>query len=148
MAEDYSGWLTKQEIMKELGLSERTLERMLQRHEIQRAYRRVPGRKPITVISPDDVERLRAEVVQPAPAPTQEERALTIRQRSGMELLALLRNTAQVPTLPLFLSLKEASEFTGRRQSLLRRLIPQKKLKKVWLDHGYRIPRKELETLA
>jgi len=148
MAEDYRGWLTKQEIMKELGLSERTLERMLQRNEIHRAHRRVPGRKPITVIAPDDIERLRAEVVQPAPAPAQEELALTIRQRSGMELLTLLRNTAQVPALPLFLSLREASEFTGLSQALLRRLMAQKKLKKVWLDRGYRLSHKELETLA
>jgi excisionase family DNA binding protein len=148
MAEDYSGWLTKQEIMKELGLSERTLERMLQRDEIKRAHRRVPGRKPITVISPDDIERLRAEVVKPEPIPAPEERALAVRQRSGMELLALLRNTAQVPALPLFLSVKEASEFSGLSQALIRRLITQKKLKKVWLDRGYRISRKELETLT
>jgi helix-turn-helix protein len=148
MAEDYSGWLTKQEIMKELGLSERTLERMLQRDEIKRAHCRVPGRKPITVISPDDIERLRAEVVKPEPIPAPEERALAVRQRSGMELLALLRNTAWVPALPLFLSLKEASEFSGLSQALIRRLITQKKFKKVWLDRGYRISRKELETLA
>jgi excisionase family DNA binding protein len=53
-----------------------------------------------------------------------------------------------VPALPLFLSVKEASEFSGLSQALLRRLITQKKLKKVWLDRGYRISRKELETLA
>jgi Helix-turn-helix domain len=148
MVEDYGGWLTKQEIMKELGLSERTLERMLQRDEIKRAHRRVPGRKPITVISPEDIARLRAEVVQPEPVPAPEERALAVRQRSGMELLALLRNTAPVPALPLFLSVKEASEFSGLSQALIRRLITQKKLKKVGLDRGYRISGKELETLA
>src|SRR5262249_32888048 len=126
----------------------RTLERMLQRNEIRRAHRRVPGRKPITVISPEDIERLRAEVVIPEPAPAPEEKALTVRHRSGMELLALLRNTAHVPPLPLFLSIREASEFTGLSQSLLRRLITQKKLKKVWLDRGYRLSRKELETLG
>jgi AraC-like DNA-binding protein len=148
MAEDYSGWRTKQEIMKELGLSERTLERMLQRNEINRAHRRVPGRKPITVISPHDIERLRAEVVKPEPAPAQEARALAVRHRPGLERLALLRNSAQVPALPLFLSLKETAEFSGLSQELLKRLIKQKKLKKVWLDRGYRLSRKELETLA
>jgi hypothetical protein len=67
MVNSFAGWKTKAEIVEELGISERTLERMLQKNKVRRGQKRIPGRKPITVISPEDVPRLKAEMVQPEP---------------------------------------------------------------------------------
>ena len=56
--EDYSGWLTKEEACVRLNMSKRTLERAVELEQIRKAWRSVPGLRPIVVHNPDDIEAI------------------------------------------------------------------------------------------
>jgi excisionase family DNA binding protein len=71
--QNFGGWLPKMEVAETLGISERTLERLIQQKRIRRAYRRVPGRKPVAVLHPEDVKALQRETVTAAPASSVED---------------------------------------------------------------------------
>src|SRR5437773_3105016 len=66
--EDRGTWPSKFELVKELGLSERTLERKIAAGELRREFRNVPGRKPISIIHPEDAAKLKAETLEAIPA--------------------------------------------------------------------------------
>src|SRR5262245_41186600 len=63
----FAGWQPKMEVAESLGISERTLERLIQQKRIRRAYRRVPGRKPLAVLNPEDVAVLKSETLTATP---------------------------------------------------------------------------------
>ena len=87
-------WKTQAEAAEILKCSQKTVGRMAAQKKIQRVLRRVPGRKPMPVFNPDDIEAIRAEMVQVEPFPVKERgevKSLT-RQTSqgGIDLLAQL----------------------------------------------------------
>jgi excisionase family DNA binding protein len=47
----------------------------------------------------------------------------------------------------LFLTLEQAAAYSGLSRALIKRLIKEKKIP-AWLDGGYKISRKVLDTLA
>lgn len=63
----YEDWCTIDEAIKRTGLSERTLYRRMKdpHNPVRNAYRRIPGRKPLLVLNPDDVARLESETAKP-----------------------------------------------------------------------------------
>src|SRR5512146_198105 len=65
---NYDGWLTKQEAAHVLQVAEKTIDRMADRSELQKATRKRPGLPPVVVFHPDDVERARRERNKPLPA--------------------------------------------------------------------------------
>ena len=154
--EDFSGWIAKVEAAKTLGIGIRTLERRIQEQGLRVAHRRIPNRKPLAVLHPDDFAALQAEMMTATPAPVENRgpvengsKELTVRpvSRSALEIVALMRAAQASPTLPLFLDLKAAATYSGLPQSYLRELIQQKKLKAV-NRAGWRISRHSLEKLA
>jgi hypothetical protein len=154
--ERFAGWKTKAEIVEELGISERTLERMLQRKKITRGQKRIPGRKPITVIAPQDVEKLRAEMVQPEPGQSAQTTVPALRQQTApalrqsqqaLEAVQLHRTTDQIPLIPLFLNLKASSRYVGLPEETLKRCIREGKVK-AFEGRTYFIARAELERFA
>ena len=79
-------WKTQAEAAEILKCSQKTVGRMAAQKKIERVLRRVPGRKPMPVFNPDDIEAIRAETAQPKPFPVGkrvEEKALAPRSRQS-----------------------------------------------------------------
>jgi len=101
VAEDFSNWIPKVQAAQQLNIGIRTLERRIQEQNLRVAHRRIPNRKPLAVLHPDDFAMLQADMMPATPAPVPTERKeLTVPpvSRSALEVVALMR-AAQV-TLP------------------------------------------------
>jgi hypothetical protein len=150
MAADFSEWIPKQDACEQLGYTERTLERRIQKLKLRTAQREVPGRRSITVIHPADFERLKQAVIPTTPSQAEEDRKeIAVRPALPVELRQLIASLMAVSPYPpraLFLNLKEASAYTGLSQSFLRRLMDAGTLK-AQRDRGLKIPRKQLDEL-
>ena len=60
-------WITKPEAAELLQCSEKSIERYASQGKLRQAWRRVPGRRPLAVYCPEDIETLRGQTVQAAP---------------------------------------------------------------------------------
>jgi len=133
--EDRSTWPSKFDLVKELGLSERTLERKIAAGELRREFRNVPGRKPISIIHPDDAAKLKAVTLEAVPAeksavirkPPQGDMAPLVAALTDAFVAALSKVQAIQPPEPqkapqdkLWLSLKEAIRYSGLPGEYLR----------------------------
>jgi excisionase family DNA binding protein len=140
--EERDSWPTKLDVTRETGISERTIERLIQRGEIRRELRHVPGRKPISILHPDDVVKLRAETLKPVPVPKTE-----LVKRENADTFPLTAFLAQFQNIKLteklYLTVKEASQFSGLPESYLRRQIKAGGIPAVRIG-GYRIKRDDL----
>ena len=67
MSDKLAHWKTQTEAATMLECSEKTISRYATQNKIQRALRRVPGRKPMPVFNPADIERIRGETVEVKP---------------------------------------------------------------------------------
>ena len=149
-------WKTQAEAAEILKCSQKTVGRMAAQKKIQRVLRRVPGRKPMPVFNPDDIEALRAEMVKVEPFPVRErgeEKALVRQTRQrGVDLLAqlLADRISPASAVPvgqkIFLNLKEAAEYSGLPKAWLMREIKSGNIKAMKAG-GWRIRRAELEQL-
>lgn len=148
---DLSTWIPKADVVRETGISERSLERRVQTRKIRQGYRTMPGRRPLPVLHPDDVEALRGEMVQRTTEEQERSPAVaTLPVRPGGTdafnsfMAALSHNTP--PERPQFLGLKEASVYIGLSVAYLKRAIDAGALDAV-MDRGYRIRRRDLDAL-
>ena len=147
--ENFTDWVTKLEAAEQLGISERTLERLIQKRRFRMADRMVPGRKPIKVIHPGDFAKLKGETVPATPNPPEEtstEIALRPQSQAVHQFFNALLTTLPYPPRALSLSLKEASSYTGFSQAFLLRQIKDGKIEVV-RDRGYRLLRRDLDRL-
>ena len=149
MEENFAEWVTKLDAAEQLGISERTLERTIQKQRMRTAQRRIPGRKPITVIHPSDFAKLKRETVPATPNPSPEASTdLTVRppSRAVQEFFQSLLTTLPYPLKALSLSIKEAAAYTGFSQAFLMRQVKEAKLPAI-KDRGYRLLRRDLDAL-
>jgi excisionase family DNA binding protein len=127
----YEDWLTKMEVRQRTGISERTLERKIQQKEIRREYRNIPGRKPLSILHPDDVKELIEKTLKPGPlTPTVSHAANNaVRPKVTPPDLAAFLAALKPPTVTLdkkvYLSLQEAATFSGLPKSHLRQKLQQ-----------------------
>ncbi len=153
----WKGWKTKAEAVALLGISERTIERMVQAGRIHQAYKHVPGRRPIAVLNPKDISKVKAETIKPVSVPVTHEDTdgasgalvpLPSQNAAASLLTALASATPpRVSVLnKLFLTLKEASEYAGLPVAYLRQVIGEGTLPALKTG-GYRIRRADLEKL-
>jgi muconolactone delta-isomerase len=131
--ENYENWLTKAEAAQALQCAEKTIEREAARGKIQQAWRRIPGRRPIAVFNPDDIERLQVQTVRAFPAPAADtSKALARIAPASSEFFAGLAAAIAAPRMlpmnKLHLSLAEAAEYTGFGVVYLRRQIAAGKI--------------------
>ena len=70
--DQFEDWKTQAEAAEILQVSPRTIARLAAQQKLQRGLRRVPGRKPLPVFHPGDIEAIRAETVQIKPFPVSE----------------------------------------------------------------------------
>ena len=137
-----------------LDCSEKTIERMAGRREIERRDRRIPGRKPLPVFNPRDIERLQeaSAVVEAFPVKRQGNggNGLVKRNRGVGELGDFLEfaGSLQRPQVAVnekfYLTLAEAVELSGLSRAFLLRQIKRGELKAI-KDRGWKIRRSELE---
>jgi hypothetical protein len=152
---DYSTWLTKQQAADTINVSTKQIERWAQDKRLQFAkWKRPEGGPAIVVYHPHDVERIARErnpevgaFVLPRAAaekPTVNgSHAIAVRQQPVPEVLqalaAALRDASQTSQTHggvrlaerLYLTIGEASEYTGLGIGYLRRQIAEQKLELV-----------------
>lgn len=153
---DLSGWMTKAEAAARLGCSERTMDRLTATGAgPERRLRPRQGAKPEPVYNPEDVERL-APSVSPAVVPYGSVNGHAPQLSSPAETgFALLVSAMQTladrvgPRRPLaaFLTIKEASAYSGLSQAFLRRLVRAGGLPSV-RDGALKVRRVDLDNLA
>jgi helix-turn-helix protein len=153
--EDFRQWIPKQDAAEQLGYSYRTLERKIIKLKLRTAQRDVPGRRSITIIHPADFEKLKAQTIPATPAPIEEENGRELEPRPALppairEFAASLLGTLPYPPRKLFLTLREASDYSGLPQTDLERLIDAGELKAREIRKGKAkmISRRSLEALT
>lgn len=149
-------WLTKQEAAKLVGVSERSIERLVADGKIHQRYLRVANRRPIAVLNPADIEKVKEETLAKIPPPVVEQNgnghshALVPRAKGSGDLAAMLLSTLQGKTdekpARRFITLAEASQYVGLTQAYLRRLIDEGKLEAV-RDVHIKVRRGDLDKL-
>jgi len=144
-------WKTKEEAAQLLQVGVKTVERYAKSDKIRREYRRVPGRRPLPVYNPEDIEKIRQENVPMTPVEPLPPQALARKLDPAAFLSALLQNgNGQAPQVrlseKLYLTLNEAAEYTGLSKTLLRRKIHDGELQAL-KDGGFKIRRRDLEGL-
>ena len=149
-------WKTQEEAAEILRCSKKTISRMAEQGKIQRVLRRVPGRKPMPVFNPSDIEAQASETVniQPFPVPRHvEKKALApqARSRESAMLMQLLMDRAATtlntsPRHKVFLTLKEAADYSGMPRAWLLQKIRKEELPAIKAG-GWRIRRADIEQL-
>lgn len=154
---DYSHCLTKQQAADALGVTTKTIERMAARNEIHQVIWKRPGRPAIAVIYPDEVERIWRQQhpdtkegfaiprESAASEPAREDRSV-----SPITALTQFFERMRAPAEPkLFMTLREAAEYSGLPKVCLRRLIEDGRLEAITVNArgGKRIRRADLEKL-
>ena len=148
----YEDWPTIDEVSERTKLSKRSIQRRIESGELKKGARNVPGRRPLTVVDPQDVERLSQQTLTPVPVPRKEPRPdlaqalVTLASTMSSRHDATGGNGAVPIERKIFLTLKEAVAFSGLTEAHLRRLLKSKRLKCV-MSGGYRIKRADLERL-
>lgn len=130
-----STWLTTSEACARLGISERTLDRKVAAHQIERRNRPAEGRRPIPVHNPEDIERLMtrepAVEIMRAIAPSvggeiNVAANLTARLAPAVDqivpLVVELLESIPRPPRP-WMTIGEASAYSGLPKAGLRRLV-------------------------
>ena len=155
--EHLSDWKTQDEAAAILKCSKKTIGRMVEQKKVQRVLRRVPGRKPMPVFNPADIEAIRRETVQIEPFPVAkqvEDLALApqSRQHEAGLLARLLLDRASPafaatsPRHKLFLTLIEAADYSGMPRAWLLQKIKAGELSAI-KARGWRIRRADIEQL-
>lgn len=166
---DFSVWPTKAEAAQIIGCSTKTIESFAKSGKIQqRAWRRPETGALIAVYHPEDVERIRSERHPEALTPfvvtsqsSQEPRRETAVARQEPQqgeilqaLLAALSANSQRVSEPavrtsekLFLTLSEASDFSGLPRGYLHARIKSGELPAIRTGAGWRIKREDLGRL-
>ena len=148
-------WKTKAEAAQILGVSEKTVERMAERGELGKAERKIPGRRPLPVFDPDDIEKVQKQTLRPqpllVPAVTSSKAFGQLSAHDARSMAAAMLGTDLAfrrlsPVDKLYLTIPEASEYTGLTQTFLRRLIKSGKLTAL-KDRGWKIRREDLATV-
>jgi excisionase family DNA binding protein len=157
MEEDLSKWLTIGDAVAQSKRGQRTIERMIQRHEIRTAkYKKYADKKPIVVIDPAELPKLQAETLrptvepQPATVPTRQHDRLpakaSLRQPDTRAILKALEQLRMPLAQKVYLTVQEAASYLGFPQSEVKRLIDTETIPSIRLSNGWRrIARKDLD---
>lgn len=131
-------WVSKQAAAQYLNVSEKTLDRLVARGQLQRGRQRRPGQPTISTYRADDLERYATSRATAFPMPTT---ALTARE--GPNAPALLTDTltrlGEVlsgrvnPLTTLYISMAEAAARLGLNERYVRQCVREGKLRAVRL---------------
>jgi hypothetical protein len=153
---DLSTWLTKKQAAQRLGLSEKSVERHHQRGKLSMATLKLPGKVPMRVFKPEDVERLAAELVAQREAllaghmATQEPQGNlpAIRTPVIHDLAAALSALADARKAPpVYVSLAEAAALAGLSHDTIRAAAAAGEIKTRPYGGGLRYRRADVLSL-
>ena len=150
---DLADWKTKVEAAAILECSEKTIERMAERREVERRVRRT-GTRPRPVYNPKDIEQRREqnEAVEAFPVVKRQGNGNALVKRNGgedsfspvIDLAAAMQRPRVKVNEKFYLTLDEAVELSGLSRAYLLRQIKAGELKAI-KDRGWKIRRSELE---
>ena len=170
-APDLSSWYTLEQTIDKLQTSARSVYRLRDEQKIRWATRREKGVRPTPVYNPDDVESIRktrdekavAKIAPPAEngeltkatttttAPKTLMRAATTNNPMtrffDLWEKALLAAEVPVPQARPFMTIEEASAYSGLSQALLRRMCKDGTIGSI-KDRGVKIRKSELDEFA
>lgn len=152
---EYHDWPTKAEVVQALKgtLTLRTLERKIEKGELRTALRPVPGRRPLVLINPDDVAAMagerRAALVPVGSVNMDTPDSLARRFFAQFSDGALATVAASTPgrvdlKTKIYLTMKEAMEFTGLTKTVLMDGIQRGAIVAI-KSGGWRLRRESLE---
>jgi excisionase family DNA binding protein len=153
--------MNKEQAAKELGISVRSLQRIVHSGKISVTYKRGDSGKQEAIFNPEEIENYKrgrdAEIVKPAVATTDDTALARSDATTGDTALARnviekffnlgLQKPLSVPIAdkPL-LKLDEAAALTGLPRQLLRQAIEDGKLSGRIIGRAYRIKRADLDA--
>jgi hypothetical protein len=108
-------WLTKPEAARIIGVSIRSVERLVEHGTIKQRFLRVANRRPIAVLSPSDVEKAKKQTLEKMPPAITQGTALLPRAVQPDVVTTIANSLAllQGKELKMFLTLDEAADLTG-----------------------------------
>ena len=153
-------WVSKADAARIIGCSEKTIERLAIQKKIQKIMRRIPGRRSAPAYHRGDIDAIAAKTAHIEPFPARAAlapppgSALVPRdpERPGMAEMFFQVMTSGLPRAPLsplnkiFLTLKEASEYSGMSRGWLIAKIKAGELP-AFKAGGWKIRRADLEEL-
>ncbi len=166
-SDDYATWLTKARAAHQIGVTTKTVEQLAKAGKLRQVlWRRPSGGALLAVYHPEDVERVALErpgrrtgaviVEPPAQRPNGNGHALAISQKRDIppsdELGRWLITTAaqgvasQKTSQKLYLTLAEASAYSGLSEAYLRRQC-QSGWPGALKDRGWKLRRTDVEAL-
>jgi excisionase family DNA binding protein len=135
MEENLESWISKEEAVARTGLDKRTIERKAKAGEIRQMDRPVPGRKPLPVYHPEDIEKLCTRTLKPTVLAT------PTRQKAATSEPVFI-----VPLhMKIFLTLPEAVAYSGLPKTYLEKKLKDNTIP-AFKAGGWRIKRIDLET--
>jgi excisionase family DNA binding protein len=145
----YDDWPSLEEVVESTGVSKRTIQRKIEAGEIHKAYRNVPGRKPLPVLDPQDAAKLSQQTLKPIPVPKDIIRKQETSIAPRNDIAALAQFLAPLAVIGLdrkdYLSLKEAAVVSGLPRAYLKRKVKEGVLPAVKLP-AWRIRREDLRN--
>lgn len=146
--------MDKETAAKELGISVRSLQRLVQSEKLSVTYKRGESGKQEAIFNSDEIAKFKEqrdmETVKPASATTSD---TALARSDATQFLEVLRQaitpevkpvTVAIADKPL-LKLDEAAALTGLSRDTLKKAIDTKKLKGKIIGKAYRIKRSDLD---
>ncbi len=151
--QNYDLWVTKDTAAEALGISVRSIERMVADGRLEQVHRNYPGRPPIALINPEDVKKASDMMVSKATLlEGAGSRALSnVGQHLG-PFAALAAHMAEFSQhyareRTLFLTLDAAATYSGLSKRLLRRSVKAGQLPAI-RDRALKVHREQLERFG
>jgi len=160
---DLATWLDKPSAAARLGISERTLDRLVEKGRPERRMRPRPNTKPEPVYNPDDIEAMAASANPPVAMPPGQTIATThgtgnagglvlasqFAEQFFEKLASATQPQPQQPVRPVprpWMTIQEASDYSGLSKACLRRLVKEGTLNGI-LDRSTKVRKVDLDNL-
>jgi excisionase family DNA binding protein len=146
--------MNKEDAATSLGISVRSLQRLVQSGKISVTYKRGESGKQEAIFNPDELENYKqqrdVETVKSADATTGD---TALARTDATQFLEILKAAIAPDTKPVvvaiadkpLLKLDEASALTGLSRAILREAIDAKRLKAKMIGRAYRVKRADLD---
>lgn len=152
--------MNKEDAAKELGISVRSLQRLVQSERISVTYKRGNSGKQEAIFNTEEIQNYKrgrdTETVKPAITTTNDtalartDATTSDKQLARIDIETFFNAIQRKPTVEIadkpLLKLDEAAALTGLSRDILRKAIDTKQLKAKMVGKAFRIKRADLDT--